>query len=245
MVASRVGNGYSGLNGRDMGPSDSDRFIAQTDHEPKRVLVVDDHSLVRAGLRDILGLHEWLVVVGEAVDGRDGLMQARRLQPDVMVVDINLPKLSGLALIRTVRSECPGTNCLVFSMHRPEQIALALIESGARGYVCKTASGTELIAGLERVAAGDSYFDPEFSQTLMSHYSRDRTQPDYGMSPREREVLIGLAEGLSNKQIAARLDIGVRTVDTHRERLVRKLNIRNVAQLTRFAIEHGLVGVAD
>ena len=242
MVASIAGSGGSRRAAASLCVPSSGALSPQRDPPNTTVLVVDDHPVVRAGIEDILRYHDWLEVVGQAADGSEGLRQARELAPNLMIVDINLPKLSGLALIRTVRSELPNTRSLVFSLHRAEQFALAMIESGAKGYVCKTAPGTELIRGLETVAGGGTYFDADFSRKFLANYSREGT--GYGMSPREREVLIGIAEGLSSKQIAARLDIGVRTVDTHRERLVRKLNIREVANLTRFAIQQGLV-VAD
>ena len=206
-----------------------------------KVLIVDDHPIVCAGIADLLRSHEWLLVIGQAADGREALSKARELAPDLIIVDINLPKLNGLALIRSLRIELPEAKVIVLSMHDPEQLAQHIIQSGARGYVCKKVASTELVTALETVAAGGTFFDNGFSQSILKHYSRDPSQHEAWMSPREREVLIAIAEGLSSKEIAARLDIGLRTVETHRERLTRKLNIHSVAGLTRFALQQGLI----
>jgi two-component system nitrate/nitrite response regulator NarL len=208
---------------------------------PVRVLVVDDHPIVCAGVIDLLRSHEWLVVVGQAADGEEALAKAREMLPDVILVDINLPKLNGLALIKSLRAQLPETKLIVLSMHEPELLAHHIIQSGVRGFVCKRVASSELVNALETVASGGTFFDNHFSQVVLKAFSRDPANQQFWISPREREVLIGIAEGLSNKEVAARLNIGVRTVDTHRERLVRKLKIHSTAGLTRFALEHGLV----
>ena len=207
-----------------------------------RVLVVDDHPIACAGVVSLLNCHDWLEVVGQADNGEDALMKIRALLPDLVVADINLPKISGLAVTKYISAELPGTRVVILSMHAPETVADAVLASGARGYVCKKVATTELMDALEAVAAGGTYFGPDFlgkKQTRLNTY--ERPQRKNGLSPREREVLVGIAEGLSNKEVAGRLGLGVRTVETHRESVMRKLNIHNVAGLTRFALQKGLV----
>jgi DNA-binding NarL/FixJ family response regulator len=247
MVASELRIGRSRDNlGSLRRQEESARATLRSNHlSPRRaaakVLVVDDHPIVCAGVIDLLRSHEWLVVVGQAADGEEALAKARHLLPEVVLVDINLPKLNGLALIKSLRAELPDIKIIVLSMHEPELLAHQIVQSGVRGFVCKRVASSELVTALETVASGGTFFDNHFSQVILKAFTRDPQNQQFWMSPREREVLIGIAEGLSNKEVAARLNIGVRTVDTHRERLVRKLNIRSTAGLTRFAIQHGLV----
>ena len=212
--------------------------------EPVKVLVVDNHPIVRAGVIDLLRTHNCLKVIGEATNGKEALVKARELQPDVALVDINLPKLNGLQLIKSLRDKQPGIKVLVLSMQEPELLADQIIQSGALGFVNKRAASTELVTALETVAGGGTFFGSHFTEIMMRSFSREAQSQRLPLSQREREVLTGIAEGLTNREVAARLHIGVRTVDTHRERIVRKLNIRSTqsaAGLTRFAIQHGLV----
>lgn len=247
MFASELRIGSSGIASSPFRykPAASRRSLADgetsTRRVPTKVLVVDDHPIVCAGVIDLLRSHDWLVVIGQAGDGEEALAKARELLPDIILLDINLPKLNGLALIKSLRAEFPETRIIVLSMHEPELLAQHIVQSGVRGFVCKKVASSELVTALERVAAGGTFFDDHFSQVVLRVFSRNPGSQQLWISPRECEVLIGIAEGLSNKEVAARLDIGVRTVDTHRERLVRKLNIRSTAGLTRFALQHGLV----
>lgn len=205
-----------------------------------RVLIADDHPLVRAGVRDILQSHDWLVVAGEAADGREALAKALELSPHLVVVDLDLPKLNGVGLMNALRTQLPETKVIVLSMYQPDKVASSVIEAGARGYVSKRVASTDLVTALEAVAAGGTYFDSAFSITVLKDLTRDQRP---AISPRQRQVLIGVAEGLSSKEIAARLNIGVRTVDTHREQVARKLNIHNAADFTKYAIQHGYIQV--
>ena len=208
------------------------------------VLIIDDHPIVCEGLASMLRSHPWLAVVGQAADGQEALRKAQQLQPDLAVVDLNLPRLSGLALIKALRAEVPQVKTLIFSMHSPQQFAQAIAESGIQGYVCKRDASTTLVKALETIALGGTFFDPDFARSVLIKPALEKTPQKRGMTPREHEVLVGVAEGLSNKEIAARLGLGVRTIETHRERLGRKLNIRSAANLTRFAMEQGLLDTA-
>jgi DNA-binding NarL/FixJ family response regulator len=207
------------------------------------VLIVEDHPIVRAGVTELLQLHHSLVVVGQAADGFEGLERARELCPNLVIVDISLPKLDGLSLIRAIHRDLPHAKMVVLSMHAPEHMSQQALQAGAHGYVCKAAASTELVKALEIVAAGGTFFENGFSLGSKNHSLERDVEP--GMSPREHDVLVGIAEGMTSKQIAVRLAIGVRTVQTHRDRLVRKLNIHSTAGLTRFAVQVGVVSLED
>ena len=209
---------------------------------PRRVMVVDDHPIARAGVISLLSVHDWLVVIGQAADGQEALTKARTLAPDLIVVDINLPKLSGLALTKSLRAELPESRVVILSMHTFDQVADPVMESGARGYVCKRVATEELIEALEKVASGGAYFPASSRGGLNGERSvHENPGKRRDISPRERQVLAGIAEGLSNKEVAERLGLGVRTIETHRGALMRKLDIHTVAGLTRFALQQGLV----
>jgi two-component system nitrate/nitrite response regulator NarL len=195
--------------------------------------VVDDHPIARAGVIYLLNCHDWLTVIGYASDGEEGLQKARDLSPDLVLVDIMLPKLSGLALAKVLRVELPQTRVIILSLHPPARVAPSVIATGAHGYVCKSVATGELIRAIETVGSGGKYFGVEFN-----HIEKPERR---SLSPREREVLACVAEGLLNKEIADRLGVGIRTVQTYRDSLMRKLNIHSVAGLTVFAIQHGLV----
>jgi DNA-binding NarL/FixJ family response regulator len=145
--------------------------------------------------------------------------------------------------MNALRTNLPNAKVIVLSMHEPDNVARSIIEAGARGYVSKRVASSELVTALEAVASGGTYFDSAFSVTVLQELTRDPGKQRTAISPRQRQVLIGVAEGLSSKEIAARLNIGVRTVDTHREQVARKLNIRNAADFTKYAIQHGYIRV--
>jgi DNA-binding NarL/FixJ family response regulator len=202
-----------------------------------RVLIVDNHPITCAGVTALLACHNWLTVVGQARDGHEGLLKARELSPDLILVEIDLPKLSGLALTKILRAECPNTRIAFLSVHPPSRVAASVFASGAQGYVWKGATTTELLRALETVASAGTYFGTEVNCKHNNQQMPERP----ALSPRETEVLTCIADGLSNKEISGRLGLGVRTVETHRESLMRKLNIYCVASLTMFAIQRGLV----
>ena len=207
-----------------------------------RVLVADDHPVVRKGLGLCLSGRPEIELVGEARDGREALDMARQLAPEVVLMDLNMPRLSGLAATETLQKELPRIKVLMLSTHGTAECVLRVLRSGARGYVLKEAPAEEIIQAIERVQAGDVYFSPRVAHVAMNHFVRRSSGPEaHELSNRERDILTGIAEGLSNKEIACRLDIGTRTVETHRERLMRKLDIHSVAGLTKFAILNGMI----
>jgi two-component system nitrate/nitrite response regulator NarL len=216
---------------------------ARKGKDPIRVLLADDHPVVRRGLSACLARHKHLQIVGEAADGQEALTKARELNPDIVLMDIEMPKMDGLTATEMLRKELPRVRVLILTMHSQSDYLSRILRSGARGYTLKTASPEELAKAIETVHAGESYFSPDIARVALNQIVRGTGGGSEvpQLSKREREVLIAIAEGLSNKEIASRLNIGVRTAETHRERIIRKLNIHSVAGLTRFAISKGLI----
>jgi two-component system nitrate/nitrite response regulator NarL len=212
-----------------------------------RVLLVDDHPVVRKGISCCLARHPHLLVVGEAADGLEALAKARELLPDIVLLDIDLPQMSGVAVADVLRKELPKIKVVILSRYQGPEYLSRVLQAGARGYVLKGASPEELAKAIETVIAGECYFSPEVARLALNQLVQGngagRDVAD--LTNREREVLVLVAEGLSNKEIASNLNVGVRTVETHRERIMRKLGIHSVAGLTRFAIAKGLITLRD
>lgn len=208
-----------------------------------RVLVADDHPVVRKGIASCLSRQMTVEIVGEAVDGREAVRKARELKPDLVLMDINMPHMSGLVVTELLSREQPDTRVLVLSAQGGADYVLRIIQSGARGYVLKDASTEELMRAIETVHNGQTYFSADVARVALNQIVRGQSEAASTpqLTNREREVLAQIADGLSNKEIASQLGVGVRTVETHRERIMRKLDIHNVAGLTKFAIAKGLV----
>lgn len=210
-----------------------------------RVLVADDHALVREGIRHVLTNVPGFDVVAEAGSGAEALERAREYEPDVIVLDISMPGGSGLEITATLRQIVPDTRVLILSIHDHEEYVLESVRAGAHGYLRKDSSPTELRDAVRAVHRGETFFSApvarQLSAALRSEVNREvRTSKLESLTAREREVLAGIAAGETNKEIAARFGISPRTVESHRESLMRKLDIRSVAGLTRFAVEEGL-----
>lgn len=214
-------------------------------NEQIRILIVDDHPIVRRGLTMCLGQQPRFKIVGEASDGREALNKVRDLKPEIVLMDIDMPQMNGLAVTDLLRREMPDIKVLILSMIANTDYVMRIIQCGARGFVVKEASTEELIQAIETVHTGGSHFSPEVARVALNHVVRGNKSADatpmMRLTAREREVLLHIAEGLSNKEIACTLNIGVRTVETHRERIMRKLDIHSIAGLTRFAVSQGLI----
>jgi len=224
-------------------PPRAARYLMAPAKNVIRVLVADDHPVVRRGLRSCLADQPGVRLVGEAADGEEAARQTRELQPDVVLVDLHMPRRDGLELTEWLGREMPQVKVIILSSHTRPEYVQRLVQAGARGYLLKDCSAEELLEAIRRVDAGDVFFSPQVAQLALRQYVSGRGQPRPAdrLSRREREVLVQIAGGLSNKEIASRLGVSVRTIETHRERVMRKLNIHSVAGLTRFALAEGLV----
>lgn len=210
-----------------------------------RVLLVDDHPVVRRGIAACLSRHEQLQLVGEAADGREALEKCRALLPDVVVTDVEMPVMNGAELVAALNRELPAVRVLVLSVYHTPGHVLRMVQAGAAGYMFKEAAPEELVRGIERVAQGEPFFSEDVAQIALNQVVRGNGSGVQSLTVREREVLIRIADGKSNKEIADALGLGVRTVETHRERAMRKLDIHSVAGLTKYALSQGWINLSD
>jgi two-component system nitrate/nitrite response regulator NarL len=210
-----------------------------------KILVADDHPVVRKGLQSCLAKQDRLKIVGEASDGDEALNKVKELKPDVVLMDISMPRMNGLAVTELIRKEVPKTRVLVLSVHNNRDYIFRIIQAGAHGYISKEASPDALLGAIESVYSGEAFFSPEIAQAALNQIvtSGGKKDPFAQLTSREREVLVLIAEGQSNKEIANKLGIGVRTIETHRERIMRRLDIHSVAGLTKFAIANGMISI--
>jgi DNA-binding NarL/FixJ family response regulator len=209
-----------------------------------RVLVADDHTMVRQGLISILRGHDEFEVVGEATDGNEAVELANRFRPDVVVLDLGMPRLNGLEAARRIRKALPRTRVLVLTMHDDEEYVLRTVRAGASGYLVKDGAAAELVAAIRAVSAGRGYFGPQASKVLAESYERGGTEaedPYERLTAREREVFQLLIEGRTNAQVAKILFISPKTVDNHRTHLMARLGVHSTAELIRFAAKRGLL----
>ncbi len=210
----------------------------QNENNQITVLLVDDHPLVMDGIRSCLETYDHIKVVGSATSGHDGLEKAAQLQPEIVLMDINMPGLNGLAATELFRERFPDIKLLILSMHDNREYIATALSFGARGYVLKDVPSKEIVTAIEAVHQGGTYFSSGVSDILLSQGDTEKNGP---LTTREQTILLMLSEGQSNKQVARDLDISVRTVETHRRNIKKKLNIDSTAGLTRYAIENGLV----
>lgn len=208
---------------------------------PIRILLADDHAVVRRGFRLILDGQPGLEVVGEACNGREAVQLATALEPDIVILDVSMPDLNGIEAARRIVEEVPRTRVLALSMHRDGVYVREMLRAGARGYLLKDADDEALIDAVQAVARGDAYISPSVADTVLTDYRRHVTNPLDLLSAREREVLQLISEGRTNKDIAQLLGLSVHTVDSHRSRLMEKLNLNSTGELVRFAIRNGLI----
>jgi DNA-binding NarL/FixJ family response regulator len=209
-----------------------------------RILVADDHELVRRGIRGLLRARRGWIVVGEAMNGREAVEKANKLKPDVVILDISMPDLDGLQATRQIREEVPTTKVIVLTMHDSDQMVRRVLHAGALGYVLKSDFATQLVKAVKQVSAGKQFLTPRISDMVLKGFLKTGNQVDKmghsqaGPTPREIEVIRLLAEGKANKEIAVELGITIRTVETHRAKIMLKLGLHSLTELIHYAIRH-------
>ena len=211
-----------------------------------RVLLADDHGIVRRGLRSLLETHPDIKVVGEAADGLEALRLCEEQQPDVVVLDIGMSKLNGIEVAARVQKLPSPPHVIILSMHADESYIIRALAAGARAYLLKDATDEDLLPALRAAASGKPFFSPSVTAVLVEDYvgqlrTRGLTDSFHLLTDREREVLQLLAEGRSNKDVAALLDVGLSTVETHRANLMQKLNLHNTAEIVLYAVRKGII----
>lgn len=211
-----------------------------------RVLLADDHTVMRAGLRSLLERQPHFEVVGEAEDGRQTVELAASLSPDVVVMDIGMPNLNGIEATRQIVAKQPTTSVVILSMHSDEAYVMRAMKAGARAYLLKDSAEADLIRAIQSVSQGKSFFSPKISRILAEDYVRLLKQKGVEdsyelLTSREREILQLLAEGKSNKEVATLLNLSLYTVETHRSRILQKLNLHSSAELVLYAVRKGII----
>jgi DNA-binding NarL/FixJ family response regulator len=213
---------------------------------PLRIIIVDDHAVVRRGVRALLESQPGWEVAGEAATGREAVELVARLRPDVVVMDLSLPELNGLEATRQIVKESPQTEVLVLTMHHSEQLARDMLQAGARGYVLKSDADQNLIRAVESLRDHKPFLTPTVTEFVLDGYMRRFDPADEGtardaVTPRERQIIQLLAEGRSGKEVAASLRVSARTIETHRANIMRKLHLRSISDLVRYAVRNKIV----
>ena len=212
-----------------------------------KIMVVDEHKIVREGLTSLIDKQPNMETIGEATDGREALEIANKLSPDLILMDVTMPNLNGIEATRKIKSKKPNIEIIALSLHSDRRYVLGMIDAGASGYLLKECAFDELVRAINTVMEGKKYLSPEISNILVDEYVRKDTQDKaiiYSkLTPREREILQQIAEGKSTKEIAKNLSISIKTVETHRQHIKRKLKATSIAELTKIAIREGLTAL--
>jgi DNA-binding NarL/FixJ family response regulator len=206
-----------------------------------RILLADDHAVVRQGFKMILAEQPDMEIAGEAANGREAVELAEKIKPDVVVMDVAMPELNGIEATRRLAASAPHIRVLALSMHKDSVYVREILRAGARGYLLKDSPAQDLLAAVRAVAGGKGYLSPAVSSAVLDDYRKHVTDPIDLLTSREREVLQMLAEGKTNKEIATTLNLSVYTVDAHRGRIMEKLNVHSINELVRFAVRNGLI----
>ena len=205
-----------------------------------RILLADDHTVVRQGLRLLLIRNQDIDVVGEAAGGREAVAMCRELSPDIAIVDIAMPEMNGVEATRQIRQDGSGANVIILSMHKDAMYVRETLRAGAKGYLLKDAMDKDIVQAIRAVARGEAFLSPGVSATVLDDYQKHVTDPLDLVTNRERQILQMLAGGKTSKDIASELNISVYTVDAHRSRIMKKLQLRTIGDVVRFALQRGL-----
>jgi two-component system, NarL family, response regulator NreC len=206
-----------------------------------RILLADDHAILRKGVRLLVDSQPDMEVVGEAKTGREAIAEARTLKPDVVVMDVSMPELNGIEGTRQICDELANTKVLALSMHKDAVYVREILRAGARGYLLKDSEDDDLIKAIRSVARGEAVLSPAISDAVLTDYRKHVTNPVDLLTSREREVLTMVADGKTNKEIANTLNLSVYTVESHRGSVMEKLNLHNTGDIVRFALRNGLI----
>lgn len=214
------------------------------------IVLVDDHQILRDGLKSILEDEDDLMVVGEADNGREALRLVRQVKPDIVVMDVSMPDINGIEATSQIMEECPGCKVLALSMHRDPRFITGMLEAGAKGYMLKDCASDELVSVIRTLSAGSFYVTPGVADVVIKGFlgklgGGDKKPPGSVLSPREREVLKLLVGGLSTKEISDRICVGIKTVEAHRRNIMEKLEIGNLVDLIRYAIVEGITSIDE
>jgi two-component system, NarL family, response regulator NreC len=210
-----------------------------------KVFLVDDHPVVREGVRSCLRKYEQVEVVGEAANGHEAIDRAKEFAPDIILMDVTMPGMNGLEATKCLKAVCPQCHVLIFTVHEKREFVREMIQSGARGYIRKNTSPMELVSAIERIHRGETFFMPDVAQAFFDDYvlNGGRVEETRELSEREKQVLKLIVSGLANKEMADRLSLSVRTVEKHRQKIMQKLGIHKATELVKFAITRGLVSL--
>lgn len=212
-----------------------------------RILIADDHEVARRGIRSLMEGHPGWEICGEAKDGREAVELGAALRPDIFLLDIGMPNLNGLDAARQILALYPDARILILTIHDSEQVVREVLAAGARGFLLKSDAGRDLVAAVEALQQRRTFFTPRVAQMMLDGYLRPQTEHDSGnqtvLTPREREVIQLVAEGKTTKEIATTLNLSVKTAETHRTNLMRKLDLHSVADLTLYAVRNGIVQI--
>lgn len=212
-----------------------------------QILLADDHKITRDGLKALLENQKNMAVIGEAENGRKAVRLALELKPDVIVMDINMPELNGIEATRQIKSELPEAKIIALSMYSDKRYVVGMLKAGVSGYLLKNCAFDELVSAISAVVNNQNYMSPKIADTVMKDYANilesSDTSPASLLTAREREVLQLIAEGLKTKDIATRIHVSIKTVETHRQQIMRKLNAKSVAELTKIALREGLTSL--
>jgi DNA-binding NarL/FixJ family response regulator len=212
-----------------------------------RILIADDHDLMRRGVKALLQLHAGWEVCGEAHTGREAVAKAEELKPDIVILDISMPDLNGVDAAKRIRKGSPDTEVLILSVHYSDQLIRDILEAGVRGYIVKSDSDRDLIIAVETLANHKPFFTPRATEVMLTNFNegKNRTEPPETMrdrlTSREREIVQLLAEGKSSKEVASSLNISVKTAETHRANIMRKLQLHTVSELVRYAVRNQII----